>query len=226
MTEVLRYMVADDSYLQREGLISLLRPRTELELVGVAHNGREAVELAQRIAPNVVLTDIVMPEMDGITAAREIRRLCPGVGVVVLSKYDDEQYVVDLMRDGTSGLAYLLWESVADVRELVAAIRQVARGGTVLDPRIIEVLAARGTRGPSALSSLSSREQEVLQLVSQGLSNTAIAQRLHISASAVEKHISAIFATLNLDPDDSVHHRRVLAVLECLRAAHAPPRKA
>jgi DNA-binding NarL/FixJ family response regulator len=156
--------------------------------------------------------------MEGIEAAHDIRSRHPDVGVVVLSQYVNALYAFELFRGGTAGLAYLLKDRVGELDELLRALREVARGGSVIDPKVVEgLLGRRQEPARSRLESLTSREMEVLREMAQGKSNAAIADSLYISPSAVEKHINAIFAKLMLSSEDGAQHRRVAAVLTFLR---------
>jgi DNA-binding NarL/FixJ family response regulator len=170
--------------------------------------------------PDAVLTDIRMPPTnsdEGIRAARRIRADHPGIGVVVLSQFADEDYVYDLLKDGASGLGYLLKERVADVEELVRALEEVARGGSVLDPKVVEALvAAKDRMAHSPMALLTDREREVLSHMAQGQNNGAIAASLFLTERAIEKHINSLFHKLGLTEEPAVH-RRVMAVLAFLR---------
>ncbi len=158
-------------------------------------------------------------QTEGIDAARAIRAAHPDVGVVILSQYANALYAFELFQDGTASLAYLLKECVGDVDDLVRAIVAVTEGGSVIDPEVVEGLLARGaTVSQSGMSDLTEREGDVLREMAQGKSNHAIAEALYVSESAVEKHISAILAKLDLDPSDSTVNRRVAAVLAFLRS--------
>ena len=164
------------------------------------------------------MTDIKMPPTmtdEGIRLAAEIERRHPGTGVVVLSQYDDPDYVLSLLGAGTKGRAYLLKERVSDVEELCSAIRTVAQGGSVLDPQVVERLVQARTRRTSPLDRLTPRETEVLAAMARGLANGAIADELGVGVRAVEKHINAIFLKLGLSEETAVH-RRVVAVVTFL----------
>jgi len=167
-----------------------------------------------------VLTDIRMPPTgtdEGIRAARQIRADHPDTGVVVLSQYADEAYVYDLLKDGAAGLGYLLKERVADLDEVVRALQEVSRGGSVLDPKVVESLvAAKDRLAHSPLAQLTDREREVLSLMAQGMNNASIAKTLFLTDRAVEKHINSMFHKLGLTEEPDVH-RRVMAVLAFLR---------
>jgi DNA-binding NarL/FixJ family response regulator len=171
-----------------------------------------------------VLTDIRMPPTntsEGIDAARRIRAAHPEIGVVVLSQFAEEEYAYDLLKDGAGGLGYLLKERVADVDELVRALHEVVRGGSVLDPKVVEALVAAKDRAEhSPLSEVTEREREVLEQMAQGKNNAAIARTLFLTERAVEKHINSLFSKLRLREEPDVH-RRVMAVLAFLREASA-----
>lgn len=217
----LRIVIADDDYLLREGTARLLSyvGVDVLETVGTAE---ALVDAVSRLPVDAVLTDIRMPpghQMEGIDAAHAIRRDHPGVGVVVLSQHAAPAYAIELFREGTAGLAYLLKERIGDVEEVVRALRETAEGGSVIDPRIVEALIIRRARGEgSRLGELSVRELEVLREMARGKTNTAIAQALVVSVSAVEKYVGAIFDKLGLAEEPALH-RRVAAVLTYLHSA-------
>lgn len=212
----LRIVVAEDNYLVREGVRRLLDDGDDVVVVADAASAPELLQRVREHRPDAVLTDIRMPpgqSMDGIEAGMQIRQEFPGVGVVVLSQHADAAYARALFRDGTSGLAYLLKERVGDRDELVRALRTVACGGSVVDPRIVDaLLSAQQHRVRSPLQSLTAREVDVLREMAAGRTNPAIARELHVSESAVSKHVASIFAKLHL-PDDSAVDRRVRAVL-------------
>jgi DNA-binding NarL/FixJ family response regulator len=161
---------------------------------------------------------------EGIEAARKIRSDHPDIGVVVLSQYAEEDYAYELLKDGAAGLGYLLKERVADIDELVRALQEVARGGSVLDPKVVEGLVARKDRlAHSPLGQLTDREREVLAQMAQGKNNAAIAKALFLTERAVEKHINSLFHKLNLSEESDVH-RRVMAVLAFLQeTGHSGP---
>jgi len=213
----LRFVLADDQFLVREGTASLLAGAPELELVGTAADAPELLEIVEATRPDVVLTDIRMPptyRREGIVAAHEIRSRHPRTGVVVLSQYADEDYAFALLERGATGVGYLLKERVGDRAELVHALQTVAAGGTVLDPKIVEAVVRRQTTSP--LARLTERERQVLEQMATGRSNAAIARMLVITERAVEKHINSLFAKLGLTHEPDVHHR-VMAVLTLLR---------
>jgi DNA-binding NarL/FixJ family response regulator len=178
--------------------------------------------------PDVVLTDIRMPPTntdEGIRVAESLRTSAPSVGVVVVSQYADAEYALALLDKGAAGRAYLLKERVSDLDQLVHAIREVARGGSVVDATVVEnLIAARSRNKRSTLSDLTPREREVLAAVAQGQNNAAIAEGLHLTEGAVEKHISSIFSKLGLGEEPAVH-RRVKATLIYLAEEREPERR-
>ena len=211
-----RVVLAEDSYLMREGLRSLLEALDDIDLVAACENFDELLEAVDRHDPQVVITDIRMPPTqtdEGIRAANQIRREHPDIGVVVLSQYAEPEYALRLFAEGSAGRAYLLKESVADLNALHAAIAEVGRGGSTVDPHVVEVLvAARIKEKESLLQRLSPRELEVLGEMAGGRNNAGIAEALFISQRAVEKHINAIFTKLDVSFEEDTH-RRVRAVL-------------
>lgn len=188
----------------------------DLELVATAHDHDAALAAVEAHEPDVVLTDIRMPPTqtdEGIRVARELRRSRPGVGVVVFSQYLEPDYALALFESGSEGRAYLLKERIGDVSELVQAIRTVDRGGSVIDPKVVDaLLAARVRATGSPLDRLTDREMDVLAEIAKGKNNPAIAETLYLSEGAVEKHIGSIFSKLGLTEEERVH-RRVRAVL-------------
>jgi len=220
-----RIVFAEDNYLVREGTASLLASIDEIDLVATVEDLPGLLAAVEEIAPEAVLTDIRMPPTnttEGIDAARQIRAEHPDVGVVVLSQYAEEDYAYELLKDGAAGLGYLLKERVADVEELVRALTEVARGGSVLDPKVVEALVARKDRmARSPLAQLTEREREVLSEMAQGKNNAAIAASLFLTERAVEKHINSLFHKLGLT-EETEGHRRVLAVLAFLREEGLP----
>jgi DNA-binding NarL/FixJ family response regulator len=218
MTEPLKVLVADDSVLLREGLVRLLE-EAGCQVVAQAGDAPDLLRKVRAHKPDVALVDVRMPPDntdDGLRAALTIRVEQPQTGVLVLSQYIEEQYAIELIGQSDAGVGYLLKERITDVEGLISAVRQVSRGGSVIDPQVVSQLLRRH-RQQDPLEMLSPREREVLELMAQGRSNLAIASRLVISERAVEKHVTSIFSKLDLPPagDD---HRRVLAVLTFLRA--------
>jgi DNA-binding NarL/FixJ family response regulator len=175
------------------------------------------LEAVEEYKPDIVVTDVRMPpnhQDEGLKAAVELRARHPQLAILVLSQYVEERYATELLAGDSRGLGYLLKDRVAEVGEFVAAVERVAGGGTALDPDVVTQLLAR-TRRADPLASLTPREREVLQLMAEGRSNTAVAAALVVSEGAVEKHTSSIFSKLGLAPTDA-GHRRVLAVLRYL----------
>jgi DNA-binding NarL/FixJ family response regulator len=217
---MVRVVFAEDNYLVREGTAALLGSVDDVELVAAVESLDELLAAVEEHTPETVLTDIRMPPThtsEGIDAAKRIRAEHPDIGVVVLSQFAEEEYAYDLLKDGAEGLGYLLKERVADVGELVRALNEVARGGSVLDPKVVEALvAAKDRMAHSPLAQLTDREREVLEQMAQGKNNAAIAQTLFLTERAIEKHINSLFHKLDLTEEPNVH-RRVMAVLAFLR---------
>jgi DNA-binding NarL/FixJ family response regulator len=220
---MVRVVFAEDNYLVREGTAALLDSTEGVEVVGIATNLEELLLAVDELGPDAVLTDIRMPptnSTEGIDAALKIRGEHPEIGVVVLSQFAEEDYAYELLKDGAEGLGYLLKERVADVTELVRALNEVAKGGSVLDPKVVEALvAAKDRMAHSPLAQLTDREREVLEHMAQGQNNAAIARSLFLTERAVEKHINSLFHKLGLSDEREVH-RRVMAVLAFLRDGH------
>jgi DNA-binding NarL/FixJ family response regulator len=213
-----RIVIAEDSVLLRAGLVRLLADGGA-EIVADVGDADAALAAVEVHRPDIVVMDVRMPPThtdEGIRAALTIRRRHPGVAVLVLSQYVEQHYATELLAGDTSGVGYLLKDRVADVTDFVAAVRRVAGGGNALDPEVVSHLLSRARRR-RPLDSLTPRETEVLRLMAEGRSNTAIASALVVSDGAVEKHVSSIFSKLGLAPTDS-DHRRVLAVLRYLEA--------
>ncbi|GGW52526.1 DNA-binding response regulator [Streptomyces galilaeus] len=213
----LRIVVADDAVLLREGLVRLLAEDGH-EVVAAVGDGPALVEAVLAHRPDVSVVDVRMPPThtdDGLRAAITARGQLPGAPMLVLSQYVEVSYAADLLADGSGAVGYLLKDRVARIEEFLDTLDRVAHGATVLDPQVIAQLLAGQRRG-NALGALTVRERQILALMAEGCSNTAIARLLVVSASAVEKNIGNIFAKLGLPPDDA-QHRRVLAVLTYLR---------
>ena len=212
----IRVVVAEDSYLVREAVTRLLGTQPDVEVVGACADLDSLFALVESTRPDVVLTDIRMPPSgtdEGIRAAARLRDTHPETGVVVLSQYVEPAYALALLESGSERRAYLLKERVSDVDQLVRAIREVASGGSVVDPRVVEVLVeARLRRTDSPLDHLTPRERDVLGEMAQGRNNAAVAAALGLSERAVEKHINSVFAKLALSEEPDTH-RRVKAVL-------------
>jgi DNA-binding NarL/FixJ family response regulator len=224
----LRVVFADDNYLVREGVAGLLGRTDGIELVETVADPLSLHRAVAEHRPDVVLTDIRMPPTftnEGIEAAKRVRAEHPSTGVVVLSQYVEEDYAFALLADGVAGLGYLLKERVSQVDDLVRALYDVSRGGSALDPKVVEALMDRKTReASSALLGLTPREFEVLQELAAGRSNSATAKALFMSERAVEKHVGAVFHKLGLVNESEVNRRvsAVLAFLESSGGAHAP----
>jgi DNA-binding NarL/FixJ family response regulator len=214
----MRVVVAEDNMLLREGISRLLED-AGMEIVGRCETGEELLEAVQAHGPDVALIDIRLPPDhtdEGLRAAEEIRARHPGTSVLVLSQYVELDLAMRLVGDSAEGTGYLLKDRVADVDEFAGAVRRVAAGGTALDPSIVSQLLGR-RRDDDPLERLTPREREVLELMAEGCSNQAIAERLVITVRAVEKHVTSIFGSLGL-PSTGAEHRRVLAVLAYLRS--------
>ncbi|GAA3888127.1 response regulator transcription factor [Saccharothrix violaceirubra] len=212
----MRVILAEDSTLLREGLVRLLAEEDH-EVVAAVGDADALLDAVAALRPDVVVTDVRMPPTnsdEGVKAALEIRRRFPDTGVLVLSQYVERRYAVDLLTDHTDGVGYLLKDRVVQVEEFLDALRRVGTGGVAFDPEVVRRLLAR-TSHP--LDVLSPREREVLAHMAEGHTNYSIAARLHVSRSAVEKHIASIFDKLGLTAEDG-YSRRVLAVLRYLRA--------
>jgi DNA-binding NarL/FixJ family response regulator len=224
ISKPLRVVLADDNYLVREGTRRLLEESGAIAVAAVVGSATDLLDAVARTTPDVVLTDIRMPvpgttgrSMEGIEAAHEIKARTPSVGVVILSQYVDEAYAFELFRNGTAGLAYLLKDRVGDLAQLLAALREVAAGGSVIDPQVVEALVARRARlRESPLARMTPRELDVLREMAQGHGNAGIATRLSLSESSVEKYVNSNYAKLGLTTEIQAH-RRVAAVLAFLR---------
>jgi DNA-binding NarL/FixJ family response regulator len=217
----LRVVFADDNYLVREGVSALLSEAADIELLESVADPAALLKAVAIHKPDAVLTDIRMPPThttEGIDAAKQIRADFPDTGVVVLSQYVEEDYAFDLLSDGVAGLGYLLKERISQVDELVRALHDVARGGSALDPKVVEgLLARKSSQERSPLLGLTEREREVLQEMASGRNNAATAKALFMSERAVEKHVSSVFQKLGLVDETDVN-RRVMAVLAFLEA--------
>jgi DNA-binding NarL/FixJ family response regulator len=213
----MRIVFAEDNYLVREGTRALLETVDGLELVASVEDADQLLAAVAEYSPDVVLTDIRMPPThtdEGIRAA---------IGVVVLSQFVDETYAYDLLKDGAEKLGYILKERIADLDELVRAMKAVNEGGSFLDPMVVEALVARKSAlANSPLADLTDRERDVLSAMATGKNNAAIAASLFLSERAIEKHINSLFQKLGLSGETQVH-RRVMAVLAFLREEGVPP---
>ncbi len=209
-------VVADDSLLVREGVLRVIDHEPDLAVVGQCGDYDTLLSLVDEQRPDVVVTDIRMPPTgtdEGVRAAVVLRAAHPATGVVVLSQYSQPEYALTLLEGGSPGRAYLLKERVSESNQLVHAIREVARGGSVIDPLVVESLVAgRRQAAGDPLNALTPRERQVLSEIAQGQSNEAVAASLFLSERAVEKHINALFAKLGLTESRAVN-KRVTAVL-------------
>jgi DNA-binding NarL/FixJ family response regulator len=215
----IRILVGEDEPLVREGIVRVLE-EAGFEVVGVAGDADELVRKAGGHHPDVVLTDIQMPPDrtdDGLRAALRIRSAQPEVGVIVLSQFLEDRYALELVGERAEGVGYLLKDRVGDLSLFVDAVQRVARGGSALDPAVVERMVGR-RRARTPLDDLTSREREVMGLMAQGRSNQGIADELVVTTAAIERHVTSIFSKLDLRqvPED---HRRVLAVLEFLKGS-------
>ncbi|TDC64886.1 response regulator transcription factor [Streptomyces hainanensis] len=212
----MRVVLAEDLFLLRDGLVRLLEAH-EFEIAAAVDNGPELTRALSELRPDVAVVDVRLPPSftdEGLQCALTARREQPGLPVLVLSQHVEQLYARELLADGNGGVGYLLKDRVFDADQFVDAVRRVAGGGTAMDPQVIQQLLARRTQN-SPLEKLTPRELEVMELMAQGRSNAAIAERLVVTERAVAKHTSNIFAKLGLPPSDD-DNRRVLAVLAYL----------
>ena len=211
----IRVAVAEDNLLVREGLERLLGLQPDLDVVASCADLDALLEAVDTAQPDVVVTDIRMPPThtdEGIRAARQLRGDHPALGVVILSQFSDPSYALSLLEEGSERRAYLLKDRVDDVDQLVGAVRAVAAGGSVVDPKVVEALVASRSAGDSPLDELTPRETDVLRAMAEGKNNAAIAEALVITERSVEKYVHAIFAKLGIAWETSIN-RRVMAVL-------------
>jgi DNA-binding NarL/FixJ family response regulator len=217
----IRVILGEDSYLASEGIVHVLERADDVELVGTHGDFDTLVEAIAEEHPDVVLTDIRMPPSnsdEGIRLANELRSSDPEIGVVVLSQHAEPAYAAALLEGGSKGRAYLLKERLKNAGELARALREVAAGGSVVDPTIVErLLQSRRNQEDAQLDSLTPREFEILGLIAEGRSNASIAESLVLTKRAVERHINGIFMKLDLGNPEDVS-RRVRAALLYLAA--------
>lgn len=214
----IRVLIAEDQTILREAYLHALQIAPHIAVVASVADGQTAVEAARRLQPDVALLDIQMPKLNGIEAAKQIRAALPHIGLVLFSHHSQRQYAEAFLRDGTAGKAYLLKTTLNEPAELVRAIEVVADGGAILAPEIQDELLHLASARPQAqLNQLTRREQEVLGLMAEGYTNSAIAQRLLVSERTVESHVNNIFSKLNLT-SEVAHNPRVMAVLLFLQA--------
>lgn len=223
----IKVVVADDNLLIREGLREVLRSQPGLEVVASCEDLPSLLETVESTRPDVVLTDIKMPPSrsdEGIQAATILRTTQPSVGVIVLSQFADPPYAISLLETGSDGRGYLLKERLHDAAQLRSAVEIVADGGSVIDPKVVELLvAARMRSSESPLAELTPREREVLAEIAQGKSNAAIAASFVLTKRSVEKHINSIFLKLGLADADSVSKRVKAALLFLADEAEVQP---
>ena len=200
MKQIIKVLIADDHALLRESMRNLIESQEDMDVVGEASNGEEAVSISARLKPDIAVMDIIMPQLTGIEASKEIKKVSPGTAILILTAYDDIEYVLGLLEAGAAG--YLL--KSARGHDVIAAIRAVTAGESVLHPSIITKLLQReaSAQVPSVTSSvketLSERELEVLKLAATGMSNKAIAHRLSVTVRTVKAHLSSVFAKMNV----------------------------
>ena len=215
-TQPTRIVLAEDSVLLRDGIVRLLTS-AGFEVPAACPDAETFLAAVDEHEPDLVVVDVRMPPTftsEGIVAALAVRDKHPETAVMVLSQYVEEQYATELVASRSTGVGYLLKDRVADTSDFIAALRDVAAGGTVLDPEVVTQLLTRA-RHADPLAALTPREREVLDLMAQGRTNSAIGKGLYISDGAVEKHVTSIFTKLDLPPAEG-DHRRVLAVLRWL----------
>jgi DNA-binding NarL/FixJ family response regulator len=213
---MMKVVIAEDSAVLRDGLSLLLTSRGH-DVAATVSTGPALEAAVAEHSPDIAVVDVRMPPSftdEGIRSALAVRKAAPSVGLLVFSQHIETRYAAELLAGGTRGVGYLLKDRVADTRDFVSACEQIAAGGTVLDPEVVtQILGA--SRRAQDLAALTAREREVLGLMAEGRTNTAIAKSLFVSDGSVEKHISSIFTKLGLPPSDT-DHRRVLAVLRYL----------
>jgi DNA-binding NarL/FixJ family response regulator len=212
-----RVVIAEDLFLLRDGLIRLLEAYG-FEVAAAVDNGEDFLAAVRARRPDVAVVDVRLPPSftdEGLRAALTARKEAPGLPILVLSQYVEQLYARELLADGAGAVGYLLKDRVFDGAQFTDAVKRVADGGTAMDPEVIARLLARNVADKAPLARLSPREREVLELMAEGRSNAAIAQRLFVTERAIAKHTAAIFAKLDLQPSDD-DNRRVLAVLAYL----------
>ena len=215
----MRVVVGEDETLLRRGLVLVLQ-QAGFDVVGQAPDADALIRSVTELAPDLVVTDIRMPPThtdEGVRAALTIRSTLPSIGIVVLSQHVQRQYAVELLHGGAAGLGYLLKQRISDVDTFGQDLRRVAAGGTVLDPEVVAMMVARSGHQGRGIERLTARQRQVLELMAEGCSNAAIAQRLTMSEKVVVQHASRIYDELELHISGS-EHRRVLAVLQWLNA--------
>lgn len=217
-TSKIKVLIVDDQEVIREAFGMLLDSDETVDLVGVLGDGESAVQMIPVLNPNVVIMDVKMPGLNGIAAAQQIRETHPDVGIILLSAYDDSEYIREFLKDDPSGKSYLLKHTLGTMDELIRTIHDVASGRTVLDPIMVEKLTQqKGISENSPLKDLTRRELEVLSLMAKACTNATIASILYIQPRTVEHHINSIFSKLGISPENG-QHARVQAVLAYLKA--------
>lgn len=217
-TSKIKVLIVDDQEVIREAFGMLLDSDETVDLVGVLGDGESAVQMIPVLNPNVVIMDVKMPGLNGIAAAQQIRETHPDVGIILLSAYDDSEYIREFLKDDPSGKSYLLKHTLGTMDELIRTIHDVASGRTVLDPIMVEKLTQqKGISENSPLKDLTRRELEVLSLMAKACTNATIASILYIQPRTVEHHINSIFSKLGIAPENG-QHARVQAVLAYLKA--------
>ena len=205
--EKISVLVADDKEFMRQALVRILETQEKIQVIGVAVDGQDAVDQVSALRPQVAILDIRMPRMNGIEAAHRIIDKNPGTGIVIVSSHDETEYIVDLLRGGPDGKAYLLKQSIDDIEELTHAIESVVKGLTVLDPAIARKLA-----GEYSLGRLTDTEQWALALLAEGYSDFAIMKTTHVDWETMAEIMHSLFQKLNLPPEDT-NQRNLQAVL-------------
>ena len=217
-SEAVKVVIVDDHEVIRDAFGVLISHEPTVHLVGTLSNGEEAIHRVPELQPAVVLMDVKMPGLNGISAAQQIREKSPDIGIIMLSAYDDSDYIREFLKDDPRGKAYLLKHTLGTMNELVRTIHDVAAGRTVLDPIMVEKLTAqKGLPESSPLRELTRRELEVLSLMAKACTNSTVASILYIQPRTVEHHINSIFSKLGIAPE-SGQHARVQAVLAYLKA--------
>ena len=217
-SERIRVVIVDDQEVIREAFGMLISHEPSIDLVGALSDGKEAVNVVPVLEPDVLVMDVKMPGLNGIAASQQIREKLPEVGIILLSAYEDADYIREFLKDDPKGKAYLLKHTLATMEELIRTIHDVASGRTVLDPIMVEKLTAqKGIPETSPLRELTRRELEVMSLMAKACTNGTIASILYIQPRTVEHHINSIFSKLTIAPE-SGQHARVQAVLAYLKA--------
>ena len=214
----IKVLIVDDQEVIREAFGMLLSSDETVDLVGVLGDGDSAIQMVPVLKPDVVIMDVKMPGLNGIAAAQQIRDASPEVGIILLSAYDDSEYIREFLKNDPRGKAYLLKHTLGTMDELIRTIHDVASGRTVLDPIMVEKLTSKqGISENSPLKDLTRRELEVLSLMAKACTNSTIASILYIQPRTVEHHINSIFSKLSISPENG-QHARVQAVLAYLKA--------